>query len=319
MSLNRRGFLGGLFAAMGAVTLPPAAKAADNPRFTGYDELLDSAQGAKADFVLMYDTHHQNIAMRTYPLEKEALDIAARQGVKHVFIEYPRELQSFIDDRYTGRMGHAAFFKGLSERSVLMKIEERANLTHDAQVLGSAGDAAVIISDVEARVEYINRLSRGIEWARERGIKIWAADSQAFINNQRLTHHDKDVAKFIAEKSAGEFSVITYGALHGIIAARGQSVRVPGGGLDDELARHGRVMTVELEATYRPDRNSVLGRLAGDARDAILEMPDRSPQWLNVDTGEFRSDPSNNNTFVRGNPHRSRHVAARRPARKPGD
>jgi len=275
MPLNRRGFLRGMFAAAGVVAVgTPALAQQDDRRFDGYSQMLDITSRENSQYLLLFDTNHMNRAMPTYSLERGALDVAQKNGIKNVFIEFPREFQPLIDARASGKISHSAFIREVSDTYESYGFQEASRLKRGVEVVSMQDDIAMIIDEKAERI-YLNRLSRGIEDAAQRGIRVVGADSGDFINKDRM-NYDGQVADYIAQVAHGQKSVVTYGVLHG-----GDS---KGAGLDDELRQRGGVTIAELQDNARSVRGPVGEMLAG-VRELMGSLSDRASYRLNIDSG----------------------------------
>ncbi len=305
MTETRRGLLG-LFAAAAtgaafAGVAGPAHALAGPDRFEGYGQALDGAKEANADFLLMYDSNHMNRGMTLYSLETKALDLAKARGASNIFFEIPREFQPLMDARAKGGVSQQGFFDRMAPHFAVRRMEDPTSLWYGGEVMMKLGGDLIAVHDAAGEKEFFDRLGRGLEQAHARGIRVMGGDSVKYLlaDNEKRQSHDKDVAAYIAASAGPGLSIVTYGMAHGSRAAKG-----PMAGLDDGLARHGRVMTLELRETWRPDVNTKVGRAHALGNAELQGLPDRSPQWLNIDTGEFRSDPENKNTCLRGNPRK---------------
>gem|GEM_PF-4799568 len=304
--MSRRSVIAGLFGAVTGSAVAGPAKAFDflkrdeRYRYAGYGQTLDMARQNQADFVLLYDTNHQNRGMATYPLGKDALDAAKDRGVKHIFLEIPREFQEIMDLRAQGGCSAAEFHQRiLDEKFIMMHVVDSAAVSKNDEVLLKLGDDFSLTSDTAGRTKFLDRLSEGLIEAHQRGIRVWGADSIHYnASMQARLDQDNRVADFVAEKAGGDLAVVVYGHSHG--------ARFKDKGIDDELARHGRVMPVELTEASMAFRDSKIGNLNADAGDILRQAADRPPHSLNIDTGEFLSDPSNTNETFKGAPRASR-------------
>ena len=314
MGFNRRALLTGFFASATATMLAGTAKGFEffkrdeSHRFKGYAQALELAAENKADYVLLYDTHHQNRGMSTYPLEPDALAIAQAANAKHIFLEFPREFQPLMDLRARGAITEEDFIEKFDTINyVTFRAEEKDRLLSSDKVFGKITESSsvVMIEDPEGRDEMLRRMARGLVEAHKRGIKVWGADKISHTENlaNRL-NHDGEVSDYIAQKAGGERAIITYGYNHGAMEKNK--------GIDDELAkRHGRVMPIELTEVKEFYRGSVIGDLSVGAMDILRSAEDRPSHSLNSDTGEFHSNPAIKNDIVKGTPR-----AERKPAPK---
>lgn len=249
--------------------------------------MLDIASADRSQYLLLFDTNHMNRAMPTYSLERGALDVAQKGGVKNVFVEFPREFQPLIDARASGKISHSAFIREVSDTYESYGFQEASRLKRGVEVISMQDDIALVI-DEKAEKIYLNRLSRGIEDAAQRGIRVVGADSGDFINKNRM-NYDGQVADYIAQVAQGQKSVVTYGVLHG-----GDS---KGAGLDDELRQRGGVTIAELQDHARPMRGPV-GEMFAGLRELMGGLSDRAPYRLNIDSGALTRNNDGVQTVV---------------------
>lgn len=140
----------------------PPEKACLQQRIIGENlsSILSSA-GAEADYIMICDTNHQSSSIRSQFSSPEFLQGLAEAGVTDIAVEFPKELDGFIDRFANEEIDRQTFVQEVSARTALrndgeMSIEDASN--HLADLIENAERYGMRVHGVDPGDPELDRL-----------------------------------------------------------------------------------------------------------------------------------------------------------------
>lgn len=253
------------------------------PKESFPDALAKAAQGHQ--FTMVGDGHGDPAVARTF-FSQETYDVLKRQGVKHIFLETPIEMQKYYDRYSAGKMTRKDFVETISEKlpagSTVPQKQRAALFGLHADLLDRARKDGIQVHCANERYKMLDEMRKDPEVMRDYR-KNAPFDAMAnervpldtylsLKKTERLPDgtmvsprmSDQRVARFIHEKSGHEKAAVFYGALHlttthgmdELIGKDKCATVIVTNGMGDRLQRKfNDLVDGRWHGTYTPDPN----------------------------------------------------------------